>query len=117
MFTELNIKTVPFQAVQFSISVQISSISPIDMTLSGATTPGKSGPGSDGNKGLLRFHQSSSITGISPLDCLESYPGHSGGGYYLSAEKQSIYSTVAAGWEIPSSASFTGVFKYLWSGD
>ena len=50
--------------------------------LSCATTPGKSGPGSDGNEGVLCIPQSSSITGTSPLDCLMSYPSHSlvGGG-------------------------------------
>ena len=37
--------------------------------LSGATTPGQSGPGSDGNEVMLRIPQSSSITGTSPLDC------------------------------------------------
>ena len=47
------------------------------MTLSGATTPGQNGPGSDGNEGVLRIPQSSSITGTSPSDCLVSYPGHS----------------------------------------
>ena len=44
--------------------------------LSGATTLGKSGPGSDGNEGVFRIPQSSSIAGTSPLDCLVSYPGH-----------------------------------------
>ena len=32
---------------------RFSSIQPIDMTLIGATTPGQSGPGSDGNEGIL----------------------------------------------------------------
>ena len=50
--------------------MQFSSIWPIDRTLSGATTPGQSGPGSDGNEGLLHIPQSSSITGTSPSDCL-----------------------------------------------
>ena len=36
-----------------------------------------SGPGSDGNEGVLRIPQSSSITGTSPSDCSVSYPGHS----------------------------------------
>ena len=36
-----------------------------------------SGPGSDGNEGVLRIPQCSSITGASPSDCLVSYPGHS----------------------------------------
>ena len=39
----------------FSISTQFSSIWPIDRTLSGATTPGQSGPGSDGNEGVLHI--------------------------------------------------------------
>ena len=65
--------------------------------MSGATTPGQSGPGSNGNKGVLRIPQSSSITGTSPSDCLVSYPGHSlGGGSYPSAEIQSAYSTAPA---------------------
>ena len=50
-----------FQTIQFSISTRLSSIWPIDMTLSGTTTPGRSEPGSDGNEGVLRIPQSSSI--------------------------------------------------------
>ena len=53
-----------------------SSIRPIDRTLSGATTPDQSGPGSEGNEGVLRIPQSSSITGASASDGLVSYPGH-----------------------------------------
>ena len=49
--------------------------------ISGATTPGQSGPGSDGNKGVVRIPQSSSTAGTSPSDCLVSYPGHSLGGF------------------------------------
>ena len=48
-------KTVLFQTNQFSISTQFSSIWPIDRTLSGVTTPGQSGPGSDGNEEVLRI--------------------------------------------------------------
>ena len=48
--------------------------------LSGATTPSQSGPGSDGNKRLLRISHSSSITETSLSDCLVSYPGHWLGG-------------------------------------
>ena len=70
--TQLNVKTVLFQAVQFSISTQFSSIWPIDRTLSGATTPGQSGPWSDSKDGVLRIPQSSCITGASPSDCLVS---------------------------------------------
>ncbi len=50
------------------------------MALSGATTPGQSGPGSNGNEGVLRIPQSSNTAGTSPSDCLVSYPGHSLGG-------------------------------------
>ena len=52
-----------------------SSIWPIDRALSGATTLGQSGPGSDGNEGVLCIPQSSSITEASPSDCLASYTG------------------------------------------
>ena len=53
------------------------------MTLSGATTPGQSGPGSSGNKEIFCISESFSITGASPSDCLVSYPGHSWGGVLL----------------------------------
>ena len=65
-------KTVPFQTIQFSISMQFSFIWPIDGTLSGATTLDQSGTGSDGNEGVLCIPQSSSITGVSPSYCLVS---------------------------------------------
>ena len=38
----------------------------MDRTLSGATTPGQSGPGSNGKEGVLLIPQSSSISGASP---------------------------------------------------
>ena len=52
-----------------------SSIWPIDKTLSGPTTPGQGGAGSNNNERVLCFSQSSSITGASPSDYLMSYPG------------------------------------------
>ena len=91
----LNVKTILFQATQFS------SIWPKDRTPSGATTPGQSGPGSDGNEEVHNIPQSSSITGTSPSDCLVSYPGYqlgAGGKSYSSAEMQSVFSTVPADW-------------------
>ena len=54
-----------------------SSIWLIDRTLSSTTTLGLSGPGSNGNVGVLYIPQSSSIAGASPSDCLESFPGYS----------------------------------------
>ena len=47
--------TVLFQTIQFSISTQFCSIWPIDRIISGATTPGQNGPGSDGNEGVHSF--------------------------------------------------------------
>ena len=44
----------------------------MDKTLSGATNPGQSGPGSDGNKGALCIPQNSNITGNSPSYILVS---------------------------------------------
>ena len=70
VYTQLNIKTVLFQAIQFSGSTQFSPIWPINRTLSDATTPGPSGPRSDGNEEVLRIPQISSITGTSQSDCL-----------------------------------------------
>ena len=70
-------KTFLFQTIQFSISMQFSSVWSIDRTLSGATTTSQSGHGSDSNEQVLRILQSSSVTEASPSDCLVSYPGHS----------------------------------------
>ena len=81
---------------QFSLAkVQFNSIGPIDRTLSGATTPDQSGPGSDGNEGVLRIPQSSTISGTSPSDCLVSSEDTCWWGVGL-AEKQSVYSTAPA---------------------
>ena len=67
--------------------------------LSGATTPGQSVPGSSGNEGVLCIPQSSSISGTSPSDCLESYPGHLlQWESYPSAVKQSVYSMAPVDW-------------------
>ena len=44
------------------MSTQVSSIGPIDRTLSGTIIPKQSGSGNDGNKGVLRIPQRSSIT-------------------------------------------------------
>ena len=98
MFTQLNFKTVPFQTVHFSISTLFSSIWPIDRTLSGATTWGQSGPGSDGNKGVLCIPESSCITGAPLSDCFVSYPEHLTGKSYTSAEMQSVYPAALAKW-------------------
>ena len=66
------------------------------MTLSDATAPGQSGPGRDGNNGVLCILQSFGITGASLSDCLVSYLGHSLGESYPSAEMQLVYSITPA---------------------
>ena len=64
----------------------------MDKTLSSAITPGQSGAGSDGNKGVLRIPKISSITGTSPSYCLVSYPEHSlGGGLPLCRDAVSVF--------------------------
>ena len=98
VYTLLNVKTV--QEIQFSISTLFSSIWPIDRTLSGATTLGQSGPGSDGNEEVLCISQCSSITGSSPSDCQLSYPGHLFEGSYPSAEMQFVYSAAPDDWAV-----------------
>ena len=60
-----------------------TSFLPIDRTLSGTTTTGQSGPGSDDSEGVLCIPQISSITGISASDCLISYLWHSLWGVFL----------------------------------
>ena len=75
-----------FQTIQFSFSTQCNSIWPINTTQSGATTPGQSGPGNDGNKGVLHIPQLFSVI----------LPGHSFGESYTSAEMHSVYSITPA---------------------
>ena len=80
------------------MSTQFSSVWLIELALSGATTPGHSGPGSNGNERVLCIPQSSSITGTSPSDCFVAYPGHSLGESYPSVVMQSVYSVTPANW-------------------
>ena len=78
-----------------------SCIWPIDKTLSGATTPGQSGPRNDGKEGILLIPQFFSITGASPSYCFMSYQEYLlGGGITPSAEKQSVYTTAPADWDV-----------------
>ena len=73
------IKQFYIQTVQFSVNRLFAlnlNIKLFYLThredLSGATTPGKKGPGCNGNEGLL--HIPRNITGKSPSDCFVSYP-------------------------------------------
>ena len=58
---------------------QFTSIWPVDRTLSGDTTLGQSGPGSNGNEGVLCIPLISGITEASSSDCLVSYSRYFGG--------------------------------------
>ena len=89
VYKQLRIKTVLFQTFQFSISMQFSAVWPTNKTLSGATLS-QSGPGSDGNKGVLCISQSSSITRTSTSNWLVSYPGHSLGRDLTSLQRSSF---------------------------
>ena len=60
--------------------------------LSGATTPGQSGPGSDGNEGVLR------IAGTLPSDCLVSYQDTRWGGF-TPLQRSSRY-ILGKNWEV-----------------
>ena len=68
----------------------------MDRGLSGATTPGQSEPGSNGNEGMLSIPQSSSITETWLSNCLVSYLGHLLWGLTPFAEKLLVYSTAPA---------------------
>ena len=94
-----NVKNSPISN-NLSLSTQFTSTWSIDRTLPGATTPGQSCPGNDGNEGVLCIPQSSSITETLPSACLVSLAGYSLGRSYSSPEKQSVYSTATANWAL-----------------
>ena len=69
VYTQLNDQTVLFQAISLSRSHLLAHNSYVKQVYlthsSGATTPGQSGPGSDGNERVFHIPQSSSISVIS----------------------------------------------------
>ena len=81
---QLNGQIVLFLTIQFnashllihSLNVKQFYFTPIDRTLSDATTWDQSGPGSNGNKGVLHIPQISK-TGASQLNDLMSFPERS----------------------------------------
>ena len=83
-----------------TVQLSNSSIWPIDKTISGATSPVQSGPGSNGYEGVLHISQSFR-TEASPSDCFVSYPGHSRGGGILPLCRDAVgvfYSPPPADW-------------------
>ena len=67
-----------------------------------------SGPGNNGNEGVLRILQSSNITGTLPSDCLMSYPGHLLGGGGLNPLQRSSQCILQpqADWATPGQSGF-----------
>ena len=95
MIKQFNFKQFNLACHLFALSLNVKQFY---RTLTGATTPGQSGPRGNGNEGTLNIPQNSSITRASPSDCLVSYPGHALWESYLSADMQSVYSTSPANW-------------------
>ena len=112
----LHVKTVLLETIQFIISTQFSSIWPIDRTLSGAATPGQSGPGSDVNKGVLHIPQSSSITGTSPSDCFVSYKQDTNSGWRLNLGRDAVDVFYSPSWLGNQLFEFHVVLKLLKKG-
>ena len=75
-----------------------SYILPIDRTLSGATTPGQSGPGSGSNEGVLFVPQSSSITEASPSDGSVSYKNTRWGSLTLCRDAVGVFCSSSQLW-------------------
>ena len=97
VYTLLDDQILPFQTIQFSMSrlltvwMSNSSIWPIDKNLSGATSPGQSGPGSNRKNRILHIRKIFK-GGVSLSVSVMSYPGNSlGGGFWPSSEMQSVY--------------------------
>ena len=81
------------QAIQFSMPLLL--FNPYIGPLSGASTPGQSGPGRNSSEGVLPIPQRLSITGTSPSDCLVSYPGQCGDRDEIINHIKSEYSNLA----------------------
>ena len=80
VYTQLNDQTVLFQTIRFIINHLFThglsrQFYFTHRTLYSAIPPGQSVPGSDGNEGVFRMSQSSSITGAAPSNGLMSYAG------------------------------------------
>ena len=96
--TQLNVKTVLFWTIQFSINTHFSSIWPIDRLYQVLPHRARVDLGAMVNKGRSAFPKAPVLLEASPSDCLVSYPGHSLERFYPSAEMQSVYFTAPADW-------------------
>ena len=89
-------KTVLFQTIQFSISIQFSFIWPIDRTLSSTSTPGQVDQGAMAMNGYSIFPKAPTLLKPRHEIVWVSYPGHSLEESYHSAEMQSVSSPIPA---------------------
>ena len=94
-----NVKTVLFQEIQFTISTRFISVWPIYRTLSGATSRGQSGPGSNGNKEVLHISQKLQHYKSLTIRLFSVISRTLVGGSYLSAQMQLVYSK-AGDWKM-----------------
>ena len=70
VYTRLNDQAVLFQTINFCLNRLFAhglNVKEFHLTLSG-----KSGPGNNGNEGVLHIPQKPALTGTSPSDCLMS---------------------------------------------
>ena len=77
MIKQFDCKQVYHKSFVFTKFFKVKQyIWPINRALSGASTLGQCGSGSNDNEGVLRTPQSYCITVASPSDCLMSFSGH-----------------------------------------
>ena len=84
--------------------------------MSGSSTPGQSGPGSNVNEGLLHIPLISKA-GALPSDGFNVISRTLGGGSYPSAEMQLVYSTAPVDWTIYDLKTHVvdNIFKWAWA--
>ena len=103
-------KTVTFPTIQFSISTQFSSIWHVERALTSATIQDQSGSGADGNEGILRILQSSSIFGTSLSDCFVSYQDAHFGVLPLCRDAVDLFSRPS---QLDKNFRWEGTWEYL----
>ena len=85
----------------------------MDWTLLSATSRGQNWPGSDGDEGVPRIPQNSSITAASPLDGLVSYSGHLFGGRYYPPPRRDAIGVFYSPSRLDYKRSFVNDYRYL----
>ena len=91
-------QTVLIQKIQFSISMQLVLFNPYIWPYQALPFRARVDLGAIAMKRCFGFPKTPASTEVSPSDHLVSYPGHSLGVSYSSAEMLSVYSTAPADW-------------------